>query len=896
MAVWQNPERKVWTPPQDEVSAAPSQQEEPANQETPYKPQGWGSVAGDVGRMALGALPEAVQSIPGIVKGAGNLAFEVGQNPIQPGKINPRIAAAAAIGIPDFIRNVLNQPGRAANYLGEKGIVSPETQQLGQRMQVPETGLMERFLGQTSPGEEFAHGLAPFILARKQLATHPATTTGAIAGIEGDNPFAGALLGKAAQKTGEAIGGLKNEYQNRKALKDLQNEGNTYGDEIYNYENNLNEIQQKLPTYDQSIKSAREQAAQSVKSARAQTSQSAQELQKATELQEQATSTHPDQFEQLQNEKFQLQEEGIEASAQKANKLQEIAQQELAQERQALAAQQEQARLQQEAQQNLDDIKYETGHASSRVLNNKIRSNQESLDELNQQIAQAPDISHLPQAEKIFAESEKQLSESEKQLFSNEYKLNKMLGEGSAHNMRVAKIIFDKQSAVEDGISKEYNDIGEASKDYNIPLNENPELVQLEKDLRGMSPNATDAEFAKLFEKASKQLGVAPEKSVPAKEYLQKWRSKRNQGYNLQRQGNEKGGSATEEGKMLRDAGQAALDEADAMLETYKKHVPEDVSGRLMAVNEEFRTKVAPLKTSPTWRAIEYNKKIPGKDLVEKFLGESPDIEILRAHILSDPIASDLMLGSRMAGKPNTWNEYHEASMPYLENASPQTRELLKQHVQLNEAIPKIKETAKQSQKAIKELTPAKTQLEANQKEFNSTKKELEKWKKELAQLKEAEKAAKEAKKVRRAELKDFTAEKTKIKHEAAQEKLNRSKKMTSLERKKMTLQQVEAEHKAETARKNREHQQAKEKSKQEIANIKERTQQEITKLKEAKAEDARRAKEEEAKIEAADKERAEKIKEAESKVKFNKDKIFSLAKKMTHGVGMVEIMKMLIG
>lgn len=862
MAVWQNPEKKVWEPPK-EAQATVDQNQEPL-----YKPQGWGSVGGDVGRLAMGAIPEALQSIPGLIQGAGNLALEVGQNELQPGKINPRIAAAAAIGFPDFIRKVLNQPGRGVEYLGEKGIVSPEAQQYGKKMQLPETGLMEKFLGKTTEGEQFAHGLAPFILLRNQLAAAPAITTGAIAGIEGENPFAGALLGKAAQKTGEAIGGLKNEYQNRKILNELKAEGNTYGDEL---KANVNELQAKLPTYEESIKTAQEQAAES-----------AQALQKAEELQAQATANHPAEFENIQNEKFRIQEEGIEAEQQAFAKQQEIAQQELAQQQQALAAQQEQAQKAQEAQQNLENIKYETGHASSFALNNKIRNNQEALKELNQQIEQAPDISHLPQAEKIFAESEKQLAETEKELSSTEDQLNKKLGKDVAHNVRVAKVIYEKQSAIEKGISQEYEDIGEASKDYKIPLNENPERARLEKELKDLAAKGISFDFVELMNKIQNEHGApVSQKSIPAKEYLQNFRSKRNEGYKLIRQGNEKGGSATVEGQSLRDAGQKLLDEAESMLSTYKKYVPEDVSNRLLATNEEFRTKVAPLKTSTMWRAVKHNKKITGKDLIEKFLGEAPDLEIMRGHILSDPIASELMLGSRLAGKPEKWNDYHEASIPYLQNASPETIELFKQHSQLNEAIPKIKETAKQSQEVIKELTPAKNQVEAAQKKIDSTAKEIEKWKSELETLRKAEAQTKEAKKAIKIKIKDFSKEKGEIALEAKQGKLNRAKEIKSLERKNMTLKQVEAEHKAETARRKE---------------AKKSAEQELSKAEKARDEHLKRLKEEEAKIEASEKERAQKIKEAEAKLKFNKDKFFKLVKAGGKGMTFHAVMKMLIG
>jgi len=403
----------------------------------------------------------------------------------------------------------------------------------------------------------------------------------------------------------------------------------------------------------------------------------------------------------------------------------------------------------------------------------------------------------------------------------------------------------------------------------------------LEKDLRAMAPNATDAEFAKLFEKASKQLGVTPEKSVPAKEYLQKYRSKRNEGFNLIRQSNDKGGSSTVEGKMLRDAGQKALSDADNMLSTYQRHVPEDISKRLLSVNEEFKSKVAPLKKSSLWYAIENNKKIPGKDLVEKFLGEAEDIQLLRGHILSDPTASELMLGSRMAGKPDKWNDYHEASIPYLQNASPETIELFKQHSQLNEAIPKIKETAKQSQEVIKELTPAKNQLEAAQKKIDSTAKEIEKWKSELETLRKAESQAKEAKKAIKIKIKDFSKEKGEIALEAKQGKLNRAKEIKSLERKNMTLKQVEAEHKAETARRKE---------------AKKSAEQELSKAEKARDEHLKRLKEEEAKIEASEKERAQKIKEAEAKLKFNKDKFFKLVKAGGKGMTFHAVMKMLIG
>src|SRR5271156_4510729 len=115
MAVWENPDREVWQPPKEEEKAVAQ------DKETPYKPQGWGSVAGDIGRGAIAAPMEALRSIPGIFESLGEIGKAISRNVGQPiGQINPRVGMNLASGGLEFLKQILNQPGKAVEYLGEK--------------------------------------------------------------------------------------------------------------------------------------------------------------------------------------------------------------------------------------------------------------------------------------------------------------------------------------------------------------------------------------------------------------------------------------------------------------------------------------------------------------------------------------------------------------------------------------------------------------------------------------------------------------------------------------------------------------------------------------------------------------------------------------------------------
>jgi hypothetical protein len=388
-------------------------------------------------------------------------------------------------------------------------------------------------------------------------------------------------------------------------------------------------------------------------------------------------------------------------------------------------------------QENLYRTQLETGEVSSKSLHNKISKNQQELQDLTKEIEENPNVPHLDLAEKFYNESREALNQSEDQL-------NKILGEGLTHNEHIARMIYEPQKAIENEISNEYKAIDNDLKNVKVPVQTTASLSRLEKDLRKIAPNATDAELGNLLNKTAEQLGMdVKNKTISASDFLNQWRSVRDKGYELI-DATKKESDAVKRQEYYKQ-GQEAFKAADKLFEIMKDNFPPEVFGRLLANNERFVNEIIPLRYNQVWQQIEKNRKISGKDLIEKLGGEGPGQEILRRHIQSNPRASELMLGSRMAQKPEYWHKAHEASIPYFENISPETRSLLEAHHEASKNFP-------MAQKIMKRVAPERERKLQLQEKSNDLIKQLDKDKKNLEKLKSSEKNIKDNERIRELE------------------------------------------------------------------------------------------------------------------------------------------------
>lgn len=388
-------------------------------------------------------------------------------------------------------------------------------------------------------------------------------------------------------------------------------------------------------------------------------------------------------------------------------------------------------------QENLYRTQLETGEVSSKSLHNKISKNQQELQDLTKEIEENPNVPHLDLAEKFYNESREALNQSEDQL-------NKILGEGLTHNEHIARMIYEPQKAIENEISNEYKAIDNDLKNVKVPVQTTASLSRLEKDLRKIAPNATDAELGNLLNKTAEQLGMdVKNKTISASDFLNQWRSVRDKGYELI-DATKKESDAVKRQEYYKQ-GQEAFKAADKLFEIMKDNFPPEVFGRLLANNERFVNEIIPLRYNQVWQQIEKNRKISGKDLIEKLGGEGPGQEILRRHIQSNPRASELMLGSRMAQKPEYWHKAHEASIPYFENISPETESLLEAHHEASKNFP-------MAQKIMKRVAPERERKLQLQEKSNDLIKQLDKDKKNLEKLKSSEKNIKDNERIRELE------------------------------------------------------------------------------------------------------------------------------------------------
>jgi myosin heavy subunit len=228
-------------------------------------------------------------------------------------------------------------------------------------------------------------------------------------------------------------------------------------------------------------------------------------------------------------------------------------------------------------------------------------------------------------------------------------------------------------------------------------------------------------------------------------------------------------------------------------MNTYKKSVPEEAFNRLMKNNERFKNEVISVRYNPIWKEIENGRKIAGSNLVEKFRGQNPGQPQLRQHILNNPRASELMLGTRWAGKPKEFGKTHELTDPYLKAANAETRALLSEHRKAGEAIPKAQET-------IKRLSPVREKqikMEAQSQEYI---KELQGYQRDLAKLKKAEKELLEKKRGVRQAQKGVESKK-----QTAQEKAEEQKNV--IKEKKKSLKERDEERR-QTLKEKMEHEQ----------------------------------------------------------------------------------------
>lgn len=381
-------------------------------------------------------------------------------------------------------------------------------------------------------------------------------------------------------------------------------------------------------------------------------------------------------------------------------------------------------------------IKGYENYKHTNALKNELGELQEQVP-AKQQAIELGDL-QIEEALKEAGLSESKIAEYKAHLEKTESALKKKLGSGLTHNERVAEKLYEPQKAIQDSISNEYEAIRGELEGVDVPVRKTDALTQLEKDLRKMAPNATTEELNSLLNKTADQLGISiKDKTVPAEIYLNQWRSLRDEGYKLKRQ------AKTERDAVQRDRlfkqGDKVLDAAEQMKLQMKEFFPGETYGRLLANNERFVKEVIPVRQNKNYKPIFENRKIPAKDLIERFGGQGKGQEQLRQHLLNDPEAAELMLGSRMAEKPELLHQLKEAEQPYFEKVSSETKELTAKHKEilentkkeieaLNEKLAKTKALEKNKKMNLKEKIEHEKKIEAIKKEIESKKSNI--WKK----------------------------------------------------------------------------------------------------------------------------------------------------------------------
>ena len=176
-------------------------------------------VINDVGAMAKNAPGEAAGALGAIPDQALDSAMQIWNDPFphpqemlqdprhfyKHGGAFPRIAGNVLSGLLGTAKNIQNQPAKTAEYLADKGLIPKGISDYYQKTRIPEdTGLERAVMGEEQPGDVLWKQLGPAAFGGKLLAANPIAGGAAYAGLQGENPFAGALVGKVFEGAGKA--------------------------------------------------------------------------------------------------------------------------------------------------------------------------------------------------------------------------------------------------------------------------------------------------------------------------------------------------------------------------------------------------------------------------------------------------------------------------------------------------------------------------------------------------------------------------------------------------------------------------------------------------------------------------------------------------------------------
>ena len=338
------------------------------------KAQPFSEVINDVGAMAKnapGEVAHAIGSLPGQLLDS---AMQIANNPLpdikgmvndprhfyQHGGAFPRVAQSGLSGLLGTAKNVANLPSKTSKYLAEKGLLPKGIADFYQKFKIPEdTGLEKAILGEEQPGDVLFKQGIPAAFGGKAFAANPVKAGAAYAGLQGENPFTGALGAKAFEKIGKGGQQLANKVNEGTAVK--------------------------------------------------------------AEAVENATNQH------------------------------ELADKELKQ------------------------AQIEAGVDTPHALQKRIHSTKEALASLEKEAAELPSPEHYEKAKGLVRTHEQQIADAEAEL-------NHRLGMGLTHNEHIAEAIYKPQMAIENAVKQEYQDINQALKEHDVPMQSNEDLRPLRKN------------------------------------------------------------------------------------------------------------------------------------------------------------------------------------------------------------------------------------------------------------------------------------------------------------------------------------------------------------------------------------------------------------------------------
>lgn len=281
----------------------------------------------------------------------------------------------------------------------------------------------------------------------------------------------------------------------------------------------------------------------------------------------------------------------------------------------------------------------------------------------------------VEESERSLKEHEAHVGQSrEIEIAKAEEAANQHFGKSKAHRQRLGSYLAEKQAAVEEAISSEYNSHERNLEKYDIEIPNKPELKEARQTIKENEHYLDEKSAEEAAQIQSNDINF----NVNAKDINSTLKTLKAIKYNLM--GDLKGLPDIEI-KARRKEANKVQKQINALEELLKNNIPEELYTGLKATNKRFSTEVIPARKHTGWKNVKKDKVFPSRNVVESLATEEAGDVLMRNYILESPEMTALAIGERFAGNPKAWLEESELLTPYFEK-SPQSGALIENYRQ----------------------------------------------------------------------------------------------------------------------------------------------------------------------------------------------------------------------